>query len=364
MFKFHKQIVRAREVPEKGITITEDRLKHWQATAELMGEKGLRIPAPFFHDPNAVPVNLELSKEVADSKNNAGFWSKLWLADDGWLMGELEVPRAEDAEKIGTTIKGASLYAPPKWEEGGESWEDAITHIALTNKPVIHEGADFETALSLSLDDAGGYDAASDEGDSDKNSSTNLESALKVLSELGLELPDDTTDQNFLQRVCIAGTAVLSHQKKNKKDGEGVTQMPQGAKVKKPSPIAMATETTTALSVEQLFFNNQVASKRKEYRDRCEKLIKRKAIAPADVKKFMDTKIDAVPIALSTEGEIMPNEVDAILEVWERLPDNAALNALAMSGEGTETHDPPQTRLSTEQVDEITNKFFKNVGLA
>jgi hypothetical protein len=362
MAKFQKQIVNPREIPEKGIIITAERIQHWLDTHDQMRAKGLGpIPAPYFHDPSAVPVSTELSQHTSNSKNNAGFWTKLWVAEDGWLMGELDVPLDEDAARIGQTIKGASLYAPAKWEQAGEVWEDAITHIALTNKPVVYDGADFQTALSLAIDDAGDYTP-----ETNTNMSTNIEAALFVLAELGLELPSDTSESNIVERIVTAGTAVLSHKKMNSKEGDGsVTEMPHGASVKKPSPIAMDQESSLELSTEQ---KSLVLGAEKMYRDayreRLKKLVDRRAVSPAKAKQFAESLIDAVSLSFSEDGVRQQNELDAILGAWEDLPDDACLNALAMSGDGLVVHEQPQPQASAEQLRAIAAEVIRNVGLA
>lgn len=329
-----------------------------------MRAKGLHIPAPYFHDPEAVPIRTELSAEVANAKNNAGFWDRLWVAEDGWLMGEITVPLEEDAHRIGTTITGASVYVPPNWSEGGTTWADAITHIALTNKPVITDQAEFQTALALALDEAGEYTETSN---SENSSSTSIECVLSILSELGLELPDDTTDVNLMERLCIAGTAVLSHKKQTAKEGASVNEMPKGSKTQKPSPVVMAAETTSVITQLSAELQSLVLGAEKKYRSdylsRLTKLVERRAVSPANSKKFAEPLVDKITLAFSSDGEKLPNELDAILSAWEDLPDDACLNVLSMSGEVVPR---PITggALSRAEAKAVADEFRANVGLA
>ncbi len=227
------------------------------STYQAMKAAGLHVPAPWKHD----PIGPIKSGEYIDSKNNAGFWLDLNISKDGDLEGKLEVPLPEDAQKVGTTVKEASPLIREKYTDGtGKIWEDCLSHIALVTHPVqpgqdnfapadyvpVKEG---EYAIALS-----NFVSALADGDQTPSSSSapkapespappvtspaggsfTIQDAIAFLRKTGVSLPDNTTEGNLVERICIACQAIEgTNEEEELDDANGATEQPR--------PIAMST---------------------------------------------------------------------------------------------------------------------------
>jgi len=236
------------ETPKK-VKITHDRLTHWIKQFDSMKEAGISVPAPWNHSKDALPMSVGNDGTLPRSDINAGWWEKIWL-QDGTLWGELDVPRSEDAVKIGTNVKESSIYVRPEFNDGsGNTWDDSLMHIALVTHPIENGQGNFEPveemengiALAMSqlteplsmsnLDEVrpGGSVAPQKNG---------IQEMLESLRAVAIDLPDDTNDVNFMERLIVA-----LRQKKASENPEddSITNPPEGAK-EQPAPVAMSQE--------------------------------------------------------------------------------------------------------------------------
>jgi hypothetical protein len=161
MAKFRKQIVAAGvyDIPLPGggsrvELLTPTRLQHWAETGNRMLRAGFRIPAPWCHDPNALPFKMGNDGTLPNSLQNVGFWESLEVSANEQgvpaLFGLVDVPGdAQDpnspAGKIGNTIQDTSVYVRPNFRDSaGRNWSDALMHIALVTHPVEHGQPNFQ----------------------------------------------------------------------------------------------------------------------------------------------------------------------------------------------------------------------------
>lgn len=241
-------------------TITLDRLKSWADKFSQMVASGLRIPAPYRHDPNAVP----LLEDQNGADNNAGFWKRLWLGPDATLYGELDVPRSEDASRVGTTVTEVSPLVEPERIDGkGREWKDSITHIALVTHPIASGQENFQPSDQMPAGAAAfclshlvegkvmefadnpqapaGTGSQPSEDDSQSRTSTqqmsspnasnpSMQQVMEALKVIGLTLPDDTVPENLAERIVVAARAISG-----KEESEG-GQEPK----EQPTPIVMS----------------------------------------------------------------------------------------------------------------------------
>lgn len=116
-----------------------------------MIESGLRIPAPFKHLKEAVPVSSDIETSSFD---NAGYWDSFELAEENGnsvLVGIIDAPGESDnmstpAGKLQNTIKEVSACIKDKWQDGlGRNWGPCILHGA----PVIHPVVPGQDGFSL-----------------------------------------------------------------------------------------------------------------------------------------------------------------------------------------------------------------------
>ena len=139
------------------LTVTPQRLKHFEQSGNAMIHGRLSIPLPYNHQPEAEPTT---SQDLANRvKNNTGFASKYYCLGDS-LWCDLDVADKEAESKLTTTIKFVSPKISPVFTDGrGKVWNDVITHIALTPRPRFIDQTPFGTdpnAFYMSDDDGPG----------------------------------------------------------------------------------------------------------------------------------------------------------------------------------------------------------------
>ncbi len=263
--------------------ISLDRLRKWANTFNSMRDNGIRVPCPFNHDVNAVPVQLGSDGTLQSSQENAGFWDALWVDEDqGRLMGVLDAPgdsgdASSPAGKISKTVRETSVYVRPKgWKDGtGRDWEEPILHIAAVTHPIQPGQDNFQPlvediAIAMSFKQPDEKPAKSKapkgkaalpvSGESDDVDPTapsnpdkvlgsetpdvtsmggSVGDVLQMLREVAkIGLPEDTNEQNFLERLRIALTQKSISEEEDDAEGS-VYQPPEGAALRN-APFVMA----------------------------------------------------------------------------------------------------------------------------
>jgi hypothetical protein len=138
--RFRKELIRegtwVHPTQHFQLTVTRERMQRWVEKFRLLRERGIRIPVPFGHS--------------YDPKDNAGFLEELVLEGNA-LFAVLVIPRAEDAGKLGATVKDVSISINPDFRDGeGRRYGEVIEHVALTTRPLVGGQSDF---LPLQLPD-------------------------------------------------------------------------------------------------------------------------------------------------------------------------------------------------------------------
>ena len=145
--RFWKELIRAGRWVNTaaGFALEVDlpRLELWKQNFDAMQEAGIRVPVPWGHS--------------YDPRDNAGFVESLEIRGDA-LWGLLDIPNAEDAEKIGNTVLDVSVSINTNFVDGsGREWGEVIEHVALTNYPVVTDQNEFVE------EETGGEPASEDE---------------------------------------------------------------------------------------------------------------------------------------------------------------------------------------------------------
>jgi len=286
--KFKKRIIQPKRysVPVRDATgkvvgrrqenVGKKRIKKWVDDYKRMTALGLRVPAPWKHDPKAEPLRFTGNPDDFDAFNNAGFWDKLWQDKQGALWGQVDVPREEDASRLqanedGTaSVEDCSLLAKDNFEDGdGNVFTDSITHIALVTHPVAKDSTKFtpipEGAIALSLGDLDNnpFIALADDDIDNMNEDSNNEEqgmnasgstvrdVLKMLDEVAnIRLPADTSGDNLLERLAVVLHALQGKEEENDEEDEDTSVKEPSSKSKEqPGPVAMSAEFTLALSL-------------------------------------------------------------------------------------------------------------------
>ena len=184
IFPLGKHFVSDSKGNRREIDITEERALGWINKFNSMRSKGLMVTAPWEHDINATPVS-----SLLNAKNNGGEWKSLYL-EDGTVKGMLEAATDQDAEAIGTKVKGCSVFIDNFVDGKGTQWDDSILHICLTNNPVAvtESFENNENSLSIAMSTSMKYDK------DDASVGTSLSELARTLkSKMGIE-----TDPNGL----------------------------------------------------------------------------------------------------------------------------------------------------------------------
>jgi hypothetical protein len=244
--------------------ITKDMISHWVKQHNEMRKSGLNIPAPAYHDKDAIPVG-----KPASSKDNFGFWEELKQDDTGKLIGVLDVPLESDAERIGKTVKETSIFAVPKFVDGlGREWNNVITHIACCTQPIEPGQNNFKPAnnelaiamshriISMAVDDfastlTGNVNDLEDnaQGSDSVQKPVNTTDVFVLLEKVAkIKLPPNISDGDFREALVAA---LLQKQLSEGNNSNGGT-------VLKPPPKSEISEVPVVMSVNQQNGGTQV----------------------------------------------------------------------------------------------------------
>jgi len=331
------------------VSIDQNRLKDWAEKHAKLRAGGYFVPLPSSHyDDDNAPTKTKPDRHL----------DKVWLAGDGWLTGTMTAETQADADEIWSR-KHVSIGTFKDFE----GTQDVIAHVALTENPVVkgqgellENKAKYDIALAF-----GNEDLVSEGVGNESEVTATVENAIEVLAELGLTLPDDTTDANIVERIVTAGNAVNAV-KQESEDELNVDEAPAGAGVQEPSPIAMskeldfvasllseqgvknpatgkaftatdlteetATKPTVALSAEQnalVEFSRQSAIK--SYEDRLREVVHSGRETKATVEAAANEHLPNLVIAFDENGKQKKQTLDYLLENWEARPKNIILGA-------------------------------------
>jgi len=131
--RFEKELLRVgrwiHPAKKLVVDVTRERLSRWAENFRRMLAKGIRVPVPYGHS--------------YDPRDNAGFVTDMRVEGDS-LVGVLEIPRDEDAARVGSVATDVSVSVNPSFVDGeGDSFGEVIEHVAITNYPVVSGQANF-----------------------------------------------------------------------------------------------------------------------------------------------------------------------------------------------------------------------------
>jgi len=407
------------------VEVTENRLSHWASQFEKMKKAGISVPAPWNHSKEAFPMSIGDDGTLPRSDINAGWWDRVWV-ENNTLWGEVDVPSNEDAVKIGTNVKESSIYVRPSFVDGaGNEWKDSLMHIALVTHPVENGQGNFEPveqglALAMSqltepLSMASPQPAeeqlnATDNvgpGESKDSQQQGLQGMLELLRSLQIDLPEDTNEVNFMERLMVA----LRQKKASEQpDDQSVTTPPEGAK-EQPAPVAMSQEKKSEVQEEEVtlsheeqvgeevvmshpkfkaasqtitFLLNHIGQQEKNgLADRRNNLVATGKVTEAYASEHLDPSIGSFQMSFGDNGSPEVCAASQIMDALESAPslttgvlgrsahDNESLQkiALAMSQSGIEGlpvgFGYQEEELESEDgrtADEIAIDFLKNTG--
>lgn len=260
------------------VVVTPERLRHWSEQHRRMTAAGLKVPVCWGHQSRAVPLdpNDPSDAQYLSSRYNAGYAESLIPTPDGRLVASANTPgmeadesgnlvawtRLADGREVKAAVSEVSIGIAKKFKDGaGRVWDDVITHIAVTPHPVwsgqdgftklgglesrveglvVLGSADMadETMTDDSmLDDVSGDDVEvvpPPPPPPADGPEANLAKLLPALAEHGITLPEGTDDENFVERLYVAITAL-----QGKLTPMGAGDVPQEGPVTQQEPDAV-----------------------------------------------------------------------------------------------------------------------------
>lgn len=206
-------------------------------------------------------------------------------------------------------------------------------------------------------EDNTGYDedAVVDGGDDDQ-----LDEVLILLQDFGITLPEDTTDENLLERLKVSLTAMCKSKEDEGDDmaQDQTNQVGSGSVTQaEPSMMTMSLQARSALAYAEKQHKQSVS-------DKLEALLKNGRCTPAE----FDAQVQRLPkvkLSLNSQGEPTPSQLELWIESRSACPrgtfwsDEQKLKRMSVR-----QVDPPDSwndhnSLSKKQEDEAVNRLLR-----
>lgn len=358
-----------------------DYLKEVVKNFNLMKRAGLRVPAPFRHAKDAVPIE---GTPETDSFDNAGYWDSLTTKtnDDGKvvLCGVVDSPGTEDdmetpAGKLKHRVKEVSACLVDAWTDGtNHNWGPSMLHGAPVVNPVIPNQEEFQLMSlpddSFLLSESGLVLEQTPTSDSLAELSRVLEDAIGVYLPPGTLLQDlpkmlmvslkqyklcsetQNDDQEIVDTQSIfmslpeGQTMPLSKEAMTELIELGVTNPKTGQKFVEedfdvqdptPTPAPVADPGQSEIERHNLALTAELTESKKDgLRRRVESCIARGQATQEHIDKHVTPKIETYELAIGTDGKYQPNVVDELITAIEALPfdkKKVPPNAAQLAGE-------------------------------
>jgi len=220
-----------------------ERLAKMATTANSMIQAGLKIPAPFSHNKQALP---KLSTDsTPDPYINGGYWDKFWVEQENGvttLFGTIDAEGdvndlSTPAGKLSKTIQECSVSIRPEFTDGkGIKWvNDPIIHVALCTHPVDYSTGNFELA------DAADFTVSLSTHLASEDDISVLRTRLREVVQI--HLPEECSSKNLVSYLLNS----LGQLELTKKEGAN----PDDGYVIEPSPVFLSTEVDMPFTQQQ-----------------------------------------------------------------------------------------------------------------
>jgi hypothetical protein len=138
----------------KRLVATPADIRHWHDNGNKMLSSGLSVPIPLEHDLDCRPMTAA-ERAAKQLLNNTGFTKKYAIRPGDRLFGLLDIENPDVYAKLPTTIKYTSPWINSFTDSENRTWNNVISHVALTSRPRITQQEPFgpaAAALSLAVD--------------------------------------------------------------------------------------------------------------------------------------------------------------------------------------------------------------------
>jgi len=348
---------------------TPERFRNHVRQFQAMKAAGHKVPVCWGHQPGAKPATAAERAELEywKSKFNAGHLEDLRFDEaKGEMHFAADVPGAErdaqgrlvtwtrlpDGREVQSAISEVSAAIHNFTAGDAREYPDAVTHVALCVLPIIADqpplnaaelsadiGEPLYLAASTFLYELGSAPVA-DEKLPEKPAETTtpekpaeappaaptvdpkdaqFQDALAALRELGLGLPDDTTKDNFFERVVVAAHA-MAHKEtmEGEENGDAGTEAGGGGgQVQEERPMMMSLATATD-PVIRTFLGREQDAHRKKQLDAITKLRDTGKMPVVDFNRLKEA-LDGYELSATVEGERVEQvqqDVDKEISMW------------------------------------------------
>lgn len=338
---------------------TKPDLDRMANTANAMLRSGLRITAPWEHDPKAQPVIGSDGLKAVDY-GNAGYWQRFYTAknQDGEFSfyGVLEAPGNEEqpdtpAYRVSRTARDTSICMADEFVDGkGNKWQGALVHVALPQHPVEPGQSNF---VPLPAEEVHMSYISMGMKAPDMLSGVDIGKIVEVLKGCGLTLPEGTDESNFYDRLYAVAV-----QKSSGGGSSALEEKPDDSKVEtKPLMMSLTSEQVESLlkanavnpATGKAFVKEDFQDKPSDrevaqakalemmgnalkdvlkvrYNDRINALVSTGAITQEYADQQLAPLVETVQMSLTSEGKVADGPVDITLRALESLPKQAPSN--------------------------------------
>lgn len=343
-----------------------DDIREFAVKGNQFVQKGINIPVCYEHRSDA-NASEELSQDDIKSGKATGIigWIEGFSVAGDSVKARVNIPSLSDAEQF-ENVRFVSPKIAEFMDGRGTEWGRAITHVALTGRPVQFP-QEPPVAVCLSLEDFQPVSLShevsrmkdeskapaeeKDEKDDEKKSHLSEMSkdekfgeVLKLLKWKGIALPDDTKPNNVWDRLHIALTAIKSTQEMELM-GNNLASVKEG----QSQPVLMSQN-----SVENPALAKQIEQAKNLARtnlgSRIDKLVATGRITPVIAQK-LKAELTSVELSFENSGDLAPNAVAAKVEAYEMLPESNAWQAEHFSQHAVEIKMPEFVKGPTSDDD-------------
>ncbi len=382
--RFRKRILEVGryESPDGEVVVTPERLKHWSQTFKKMRAAKLGIPIGWDHhdDPNlSKPVQLGGGKR-RKAQDVVGYVDGFQVGKDGKTAElTIDIPRAEDAEKVKHNLAYVSPVIFGEWKDGrGRVYEDCITRVDLVQHPVDNSQTPFEPAevrcalrmglevgkpetfrmaedsMADELDDLDLQDQEGAEESEDTTATDRVANVIAALASMQIILPDDTTAENFFERVEAALLTAAAM-------GAGESDLGDLEEAEPDQFAALSLMRNKMTSFEKKLIAHATSRQRERVVKRLGALLEVGRCTPA-AHKAQVAASGAIRLSLNGKGEHVGSTVESWIESREAVPKGTFWDSEKRTRMSKLTESPHPKGIhgavTHEEADEIVKQIF------
>lgn len=348
--------------PDGLVEVTRERLKHWEQSVKQLQATGYAIPMHWDHADQASidllePVRLSTLKEGKDrsARNTVGTLQSFVVTADGngaELTVQTLTPSATEKAQSNAVYVSPVLF--DYWKDGsGKTYADIIGSVDLVDYPVDHSQGPFEPVEPVRLSCAIRMSASptklyrmsendqmedemtymSQDGDGDEGApalppmqpqaqptGARVADAIAGLAKMKIMLPDDTTPENFLDRLV---PALMTAAAQTAPEEMPMEQLPPEPEPEPEKPVLVDNPQIAAMSLRlKKFEADKLSEGKKALANRLESLLASGRMTPAEhteqVKRLGLTKM-----SLTDDATVKTTPIDIWVSAREAIPEGA-----------------------------------------